>query len=125
MAVAVDLKALGIDRLSVEERLALNEELWESLSGGEAAFFCTRRTCRASTTCAHAIKGLHPEESRAVLDMLKRHGIRDSYCCRFRYRNKSLMLWDNRAVQHSPNSDYTGERLMLRLALHSDWRPGT
>lgn len=72
-----------------------------------------------------AIKGLHPEESRAVLDMLKRHTVKDTYCARFRYRNKSLMLWDNRAVQHSPNSDYVGERLMLRLALHSDWQPGT
>lgn len=42
MAVAVDLKALGIDRLSVDERLALIEELWESLAGDEAAMSLTR-----------------------------------------------------------------------------------
>ncbi|MEZ5497791.1 MAG: TauD/TfdA family dioxygenase [Steroidobacteraceae bacterium] len=72
-----------------------------------------------------AIKGLHHSESQALLEMLKRHSVRDIYCCRFRYRNKSLMLWDNRAVQHSPNSDYTGERLMMRLAIHSDWQPGS
>lgn len=72
-----------------------------------------------------AIKGLTRDESDAVLNMLKRHSVRDVFCCRFRYRNRSLMLWDNRAVQHSPNSDYTGHRLMWRLALHSDWVPGT
>ena len=71
-----------------------------------------------------AIKGLTREESEAVLNMLKRHSIRDVFCCRFRYRNNSLMFWDNRAVQHSPNSDYTGSRLMWRVALHSDWEPG-
>jgi taurine dioxygenase len=71
------------------------------------------------------IKGLTRDESDAVLTMLKRHSVRDVFCCRFRYRKNSLMLWDNRAVQHSPNSDYTGQRLMWRLALHSDWQPGT
>lgn len=71
------------------------------------------------------IKGLTRDESDAVLNMLKRHSVRDIFCCRFRYRNNSLMLWDNRAVQHSPNSDYTGNRLMWRVALHSDWVPGS
>ena len=71
-----------------------------------------------------AIKGLTRDESEAVLNMLKRHSVRDVFCCRFRYRNNSLIFWDNRAVQHSPNSDYTGDRLMWRVALHSDWEPG-
>lgn len=70
-----------------------------------------------------AIKGLTRDESDAVLTMLKRHSVKDVFCCRFRYRNNSLMLWDNRAVQHSPNSDYTGHRLMWRVAIHSDWEP--
>jgi hypothetical protein len=34
------------------------------------------------------------------------------------------MLWGKQAVQHSPNSDYLGERLMLRTGLHSDLEPG-
>jgi putative addiction module component (TIGR02574 family) len=33
--MAVSLKSLGIDRLGVEERLALIEQLWESISGAE------------------------------------------------------------------------------------------
>jgi len=70
-----------------------------------------------------AIKGLQPDESDAILDMLKRHSLKDIFRCRFRYRNKSLMLWDNRAVQHSPNSDYYRPRHLWRLAIHSDWHP--
>ena len=70
------------------------------------------------------IKGLNKDESQAIIDMLKRHSTKDVFQARFRYRPNSLMLWDNRAVQHSPNSDYTGQRFMWRLALHSDWQPG-
>lgn len=36
MGVAVDLKSLGLDGLSVEDRLALIEQLWESLSSSSA-----------------------------------------------------------------------------------------
>ena len=71
-----------------------------------------------------AIKGLHSRESRAILDMLKEHSLQDRFQCRVRWFNKSLLLWDNRCVQHSPNVDYTEPRVMLRLALHSDWIPG-
>jgi taurine dioxygenase len=70
------------------------------------------------------IKDLAHEESEAILTMLKQHSLKDVYRCRVRYRNKSLLLWDNRAVQHSPNSDYDRHRYMWRLALHSDWEPG-
>jgi putative addiction module component (TIGR02574 family) len=41
MGVAIDIKSLGIDRLSVEDRLALIEEIWESLSGSESAIALT------------------------------------------------------------------------------------
>ena len=34
--MSVSLKSLGIDRLSVEERLALVEELWDSIADGGA-----------------------------------------------------------------------------------------
>lgn len=72
-----------------------------------------------------AIKDLLPHESKALLDMLKEHSLQDRFQCRVRWENNSLLLWDNRCVQHSPNSDYTEARHMLRLALHSDWVPGT
>ena len=71
------------------------------------------------------IKDLLPHESQALIDMLKEHSVQNRFQCRVRWYNKSLVLWDNRAVQHSPNSDYMEQRKMLRLALHSDWVPGS
>ncbi len=35
--MSVSLKSLGIDRLSVEERLALVEDLWDSIAGESGA----------------------------------------------------------------------------------------
>ncbi|MDJ0928077.1 MAG: TauD/TfdA family dioxygenase [Gammaproteobacteria bacterium] len=70
-----------------------------------------------------AIKDLHPRESKAILDMLKEHSLQDRFQCRVRWYNKSVLLWDNRCVQHSPNVDYEDPRIMLRIALHSDWIP--
>lgn len=35
--MSVSIKSLGIDRLDVEERLALVEELWDSIAAGSAA----------------------------------------------------------------------------------------
>lgn len=35
--MAVSLKSLGIDRLDIEERLALVEELWNSIAADSAA----------------------------------------------------------------------------------------
>ena len=70
-----------------------------------------------------AIKGLHPAESKAILDMLKVHSLQDRFQCRVRWYNKSVLIWDNRCVQHSPNVDYEEPRKMLRLAMHTDWIP--
>jgi taurine dioxygenase len=72
---------------------------------------------------ATAIKGLHGAESKAILDMLKVHSLQDRFQCRVRWYNKSVLIWDNRCVQHSPNVDYEEPRKMLRLAMHTDWIP--
>lgn len=70
-----------------------------------------------------AIKELRPAEGRALLAMLNEHALQPIYQCRARYRNGTVCMWDNRCVQHSPNSDYSSPRHMLRVALHSDWVP--
>lgn len=72
---------------------------------------------------ATAIKGLNPRESKAILGMLKEHSLDDRFQCRVRWYNKSVLIWDNRCVQHSPNVDYEEPRSMLRVAMHSDWIP--
>ncbi len=70
-----------------------------------------------------AIKELAPAEGRALLAMLNEHALQPVHQCRVRYRNGTVCVWDNRCVQHSPNSDYSAPRHMLRVALHSDWVP--
>jgi len=70
-----------------------------------------------------AIKGLKPLESRAILEMLNEHALAPEFQCRIRWRKKSLLIWDNRCVQHRPTYDYSEERVMMRVALHSDWEP--
>ena len=39
--MSVSLRSLGIDRLSVEERLALVEDLWDGIAGESAAMSLT------------------------------------------------------------------------------------
>lgn len=70
-----------------------------------------------------AVKELRPAEGRALLAMLNEHALQAVHQCRVRYRNGTVCMWDNRCVQHSPNSDYSSPRHMLRVALHSDWIP--
>jgi len=72
---------------------------------------------------ACSIKELNRMESEALLAMLNRHALHDRFKCRVRWQNKSVVMWDNRCVQHSPICDYTERRELLRVAIHSDWIP--
>jgi taurine dioxygenase len=53
------------------------------------------------------------EESRPLLDYLYRHAVRPEFTCRFRWREGSLALWDNRSTWHFAVNDYHGERRLL------------
>lgn len=107
------------------ERLAAMRKRFPQV---EHPLICThpetgRRMLYINKAWTTAIKGLHPKESKAILKMLMEHSLDDRFQCRVRWHNKSLLIWDNRCVQHSPNVDYTEPRVMLRIALHSDWIP--
>jgi taurine dioxygenase len=112
------------------DKIAIHDVLQYGLNSGHHSTATTRslevlmKMRQSFPQTEHPLVCKQPETGRTMLRMLKEHSTKNVYCCRFRYRKGSLMLWDNRAVQHSPNSDYTGQRLMLRLALHSDWQPG-
>ncbi len=58
------------------------------------------------------------EESVSLLHALHRHQVRPEYCCRVRWEEGSLTVWDNRRVLHYPVNDYHGHlRLMHRVTL--------
>jgi taurine dioxygenase len=64
------------------------------------------------------IEGWTAEESAALLGYLYRHGERPEFTCRFRWRNGSLALWDNRCTWHYAINDYHGQRrLMHRITI--------
>lgn len=66
------------------------------------------------------INELSPRESTAVLDMLYRHiETNTRFHCRVKWRPRTLVLWDNRAVHHHAVWDYypescRGERVTVR-----------
>ncbi|MDY7105518.1 MAG: TauD/TfdA family dioxygenase [Actinomycetota bacterium] len=59
---------------------------------------------RAFTT---RIKGLAPNESRAILDLLCDHiEHRPEFQCRFSWTPRAVAMWDNRSTQHYAAWDY-------------------
>ena len=59
------------------------------------------------------IDGLSATDSNALLARLYTHATRPEFGCRFRWRNGSLALWDNRSTLHYAVNDYDGERRCL------------
>lgn len=67
------------------------------------------------------IKGLKPIESDTLLGMLYRHCELPEFQVRFRWRARSLAMWDNRCTQHYGVADYwPQERLMYRAPIKGD-----
>ncbi|MGE0803683.1 MAG: TauD/TfdA dioxygenase family protein [Lautropia sp.] len=56
------------------------------------------------------IVGLSPAESDAVLQMLFRHIARPEFQCQVKWREHTVVFWDNRCVQHMAVFDYFPQR---------------
>ena len=66
-------------------------------------------------------KGMTARESAPLLTYLCEHSVRPEFTCRFRWRDKSLALWDNRCTQHLALNDYPGfRREMHRTTIAGD-----
>jgi taurine dioxygenase len=77
-----------------------------------------RRALFVNDVYTIGIEGLHPEESRALLDMLLAHSRRIEFSCRVRWQPGTLTMWDNRVTQHFAIDDYAGHRReMFRITL--------
>ncbi len=65
--------------------------------------------------------GMSEAESQPLLSYLFQHSTRPEFCCRFRWSENAVALWDNRAVQHYAVDDYQAyERLMYRVTIEGD-----
>ena len=56
------------------------------------------------------IEGMSQDESDALLSVLHEHALREPFTCRFRWRDDSMAIWDNRFTQHYALGDYRGKR---------------
>ncbi len=69
------------------------------------------------------IKGMSEAQSKGILDPLFKHATREEFTCRFRWRNNSLAMWDNRCAQHLALNDYDGYRRALYRTTVAGDRP--
>lgn len=70
---------------------------------------------------ARSFDGMTEEESKPLIDYLIAHSTRPEKVCRFRWRNGSLAIWDNRCTQHYAINDYPNEtRVMHRICVAGD-----
>ena len=72
-ASAVSMKSLGIDRLSLEDKLALVEEIWETVCADKSAFKLTETQLteldrRIADADAHPEDAVPWEEVKASLE---------------------------------------------------------
>ncbi len=63
------------------------------------------------------IEKLNPVESEAILGMLFRQLEKPEYCYRHRWQPGDLLIWDQECVQHYAVRDFTGRRLVHRVAV--------
>ncbi|MEX2648952.1 MAG: taurine dioxygenase [Alphaproteobacteria bacterium] len=80
-----------------------------------------RRALFVNRSFTVAIKGLSRTESDGLLALLLRHAEQPSWQVRFRWRPRSLAIWDNRATQHYAAADFApAHRKMHRVTVIGD-----
>ncbi|MEW6271572.1 MAG: TauD/TfdA family dioxygenase [Thermodesulfobacteriota bacterium] len=82
-----------------------------------------RRTLYVNEIFTSHVKGLDPDESEALLDLLFRQARVPELQCRFRWTPDAVAFWDNRATQHYAVSDYAGQRRVMERATIVGDRP--
>jgi taurine dioxygenase len=69
-----------------------------------------RRGLFISPVYTVGIRDMPVPEATAFLEGLNKHALQEANTCRFRWRDDSIAIWDNRFTQHYALSDYAGKR---------------
>lgn len=73
-----------------------------------------RRAVYFGGSFLQSISGLHPEESRDLIDLLWRHVVRTEWTVRWRWRDYDIALWDERTTLHRALADHFPARRVVR-----------
>jgi taurine dioxygenase len=80
-----------------------------------------RRYLNVNAEFTESIVGLHPDESRALLDFHARHAAHPNFQLRHSWQVGEVAIWDERATQHFAVADYLPQRReMGRVAVRVD-----
>ncbi len=80
-----------------------------------------RKAIFVNSTFTKKIAGMRSKESAALLSFLYEHVGSPEFTCRFRWRQNSIAMWDNRCTQHRVISDnLRAHRRMERVTICGD-----
>ncbi len=80
-----------------------------------------RKAIFVNSIFTKSIEGMRARESAALLDFLFEHVTSPEFTCRFRWRQDSIAMWDNRCTQHRVVADnLPAHRRMERVTLKGD-----
>ena len=83
-----------------------------------------RKALYAVSGSSYGIESMPREESRALLDELKRHATQDRYQLRLKYGVGDLVIWDNASLLHSATlTDPEDPRTLWRITVKEETRP--
>jgi taurine dioxygenase len=71
-------------------------------TGEESLYICD--------TYAAGIEGMTTFEARPIVEFLVQHATQHAFCCRLRWEEGMVALWDNRTTMHLGPNDYDGYR---------------
>ena len=67
------------------------------------------------------LENMSVDESQPLMEFLYQHGTQPQFTARLRWRLGTLVVWDNRCVQHYALNDYAGQRReMNRITVQGD-----
>lgn len=80
-----------------------------------------RKALYAVSGSSFGIDGMPGDESRALLDELKRHATQDKYQLRLKYGVGDLVIWDNASLLHSATlTDPEDPRTLWRITIKEE-----
>lgn len=73
-----------------------------------------KRSLYLNPTYVMRLDGMSEAESRPILEMLFQHATQPEFCCRLRWTEGAVVIWDNYSTQHYAINDYHGYRREMR-----------